>query len=85
MRDVPVDVRRLGLRSAKYYCGVLLDDNSRRTVCRLLLRTKTLRLILLDESKSEERIRLEDLDDLFNHADRIRADIARIEDTIKQA
>ena len=84
VRDV-VDVRRLGLRSAKYYCGVLLDDNSRRTVCRLLLRTKTLRLILLDESKSEERIRLEDLDDLFNHADRIRADIARIEDTIKQA
>ena len=82
LRDV-IDVRRLGLRSTKYYCGVLLDDNNRRTVCRLILRTSTLRLILIDENRSEERIRLEDLDDLFSHADRIRDEVSRIENTIK--
>lgn len=84
LRDV-IDVRRLGLRSTKYYCGVLLDDNNRKTVCRLLLRTSTLRLVLFDENRSGERIRLEDLDDLFSHADRIRAEVSRIESAIKGA
>jgi hypothetical protein len=84
LRDV-IDVRRLGLRSTKYYCGVLLDDNNRKTVCRLLLRTSTLRLILFDENRSEERIRLEDLDDLFSHAGRIRSEVSRIENSIKGA
>ncbi len=84
LRD-EIDVRRLGLRSTKYYCGVLLDDNNRKTVCRLLLRTSTLRIVLFDEDRSEERIRLEDLDDLFSHADRIRAEVSRIESAIKGA
>ncbi len=82
VRDL-VDVRRLGLRTSKSYCSVLLDDNNRRTVCRLLLRTSTLRLALFDEKRSEERIRLADLDDIFNHADRIRDEVSRIENSVK--
>ena len=80
-----VDVHRVGLRSTSQYCSVLLDDNRLRAICRLRLRTKNLRLGLLDERKSEELVRLDDLDDLFNHADRLRADVARIDSSIRQA
>ena len=83
VRDV-VDVRRVGLRLRTQYCSVLLDENQLKAICRLRFRTPNLRLGLFNENKSEERIPLEDLDDLFSHADRIRADVARIDNTIKQ-
>ncbi len=76
VRDV-VDVRRVGLRSLATYCSVLLDDNRRRTVCRLRLRTDNWRLLLHDGG-SEERIPLDDLDDLFSHASRLRASVAAV-------
>ena len=84
VRDA-IDVRRVGLRSTSQYCSVLLDDNRLRAICRLRLRTKNLRLGLLDEKRSEELKSLEDLDDLFSHTDRIRADVARIESAGKEA
>ena len=80
VRDV-VDVRRIALRPAKDYCSVALHaDNLRNdyglVLCRLRLRTSNLRLGLLDEEKQEERVHLDDLDNLFDYADRLRATAA---------
>ncbi|MDE2639063.1 MAG: type I restriction endonuclease [Chloroflexota bacterium] len=77
VRDV-VDVRRIGLRSSKTYCSVVLHDTDLkkdygRVCCRLRLRTKKLRLEFLDQGRVRERLPLSDLDDLYSHADGLRA------------
>ena len=77
IRDL-VDVHRVGLRLSKTYCSVLLDDNNRKVVCRLRLRTANLRLGLLGEDRREERVSLNDLDDLFSHAESLRSAVASL-------
>ena len=81
IRDL-VDVRRVELRPASQYCSVLLDENNRRIFCRLRLRTQSLRLGLLDEKRQTKWEKLEDLDDLFKFADRIRDEVSRIESSL---
>ena len=70
VRDV-VDVHRIGLRRYSRFSSVLLDDSRPKVICRLRLRTEDLSLGLLDEG-SEERIPLNDLDSIYDHADRLR-------------
>ena len=72
MRDV-VDVKRVAMRDVKTYCGILLDDNNRQPICRLWLNGSTKYLGLFDEEKKEERVPIGDLDDIYQHADRLKA------------
>ena len=67
-----VDVRRVFLREAKTYASVILDDNSRKKVCRLGLLTRRKHLVLFDEKGEEERLEIEDIDDIYRHAARLR-------------
>ena len=77
VRDV-VDVHRLNLEVYKRHTSVHLDNY--RLVCRLRLRTKSLSMGLISDDGTEERILLNDLDDIFGHADGLRATVASIED-----
>lgn len=72
MRDV-VYVKRVVIRDVKTYCGVLLDDNNRQPICRLWFNGSTKYLGLFDEEKNEDRVTIEDIDDIYNHADRLKA------------
>ena len=76
VRDV-VDVHRLNLEVYKRHTSVHLDNY--RLVCRLRLRTKSLSMGLISDDGTEERILLNDLDDIFRHADGLRATVASIE------
>ena len=76
VRDV-IDVRRMGLNAYKRHTSVLIDNY--RLVCRLRLRSKNLALGLASDDGPEEWILLSDLDDLFGHADRLRAVVAKRE------
>lgn len=73
LRDT-VDVSRVAMRDTQSYCGILLDDNNRKPICRLRFdgRQKYLGLIV-DKDKNEERVATDGLDDIYKHADRIRA------------
>ncbi len=77
VRDV-VDVHRLNLEVYKRHTSVHLSNY--RLVCRLRLRTKNLSMGLISDDGTEERILLNDLDDIFGHADGLRATVASIED-----
>lgn len=66
-----IDPARIYLRDTKSYCGVLLDDNNRKPLCRFLFTPRQLTLILLDRERHEERIKLESLVDLYKHADQM--------------
>lgn len=76
-----VNVHRVAMRDTKSYCGVLLDDNNRKPLCRLHFNGKH-KYIGLFTQKVEERIAIEDLSDIFNYSDRILAAIAEYEGPI---
>lgn len=63
-----VPVSRIAYRDAQSYFAILLDDNNRKTICRLYFNTARKYLGLFDESKKETRIELLSLDDIFLHA-----------------
>jgi hypothetical protein len=73
-----VDSRRVTLRDTQSYCGVLLDDNNRKPICRLYFNTAQKYLAVFD-GKQEQRIPIKNLDDIYQHADRIVATVKAYE------
>lgn len=71
MREV-VDVDRVAPRDVKTYFGVLLDDNNRQPICRLHFNTSQWYLGVFDEDKNEERIPIDTIDEIYDHADKLR-------------
>jgi len=69
-----VDVSRITMRDRKSYCGILLDDNGRKPICRLHFNTQQ-KYIGLISQKEEERIPIDKVDDIFQHGDQIKATI----------
>lgn len=62
---------RVSLRDQKSYCGVLADNNNRRPLARLHFNRSTKYLGLFD-GEVEERVGIEELDDIYSHAERLR-------------
>lgn len=76
LRD-SVSPRRVFIRDAQSYCAVLLDDNNRKPICRLRFNNpQRLRVGLFNEQREEEQVPLASVDDIFIHADRLRATVA---------
>lgn len=73
LRDT-VSPKRVHMRDAQSYCAILLDDNNRKPICRLRFNnTEKLAVGIFNLAKEEERVTLETVDDLFDHADALRA------------
>jgi predicted type IV restriction endonuclease len=68
---VPLD--RVVARDTKTYFGVLLDDNNRKPLCRLWLNRSQWYLGVFDAEKNEDRLPIEKLDDIYQHAEKIKA------------
>ena len=66
-----VDSVRVVMRDTKSYCGVLLDDNNRKPLCRLLFNGKQKYLGLLDAEKNIERIAIHKPREIYKFADRL--------------
>lgn len=71
-----VDASRVVLRDVKSYCGILLDDNNRKPICRLRFNRSQKYLGLMDKEKNEERIAIEKMDDIYDYADKLREIVA---------
>jgi hypothetical protein len=69
-----VSSNRVFLRDVQTYCGVLLDDNNRKPICRLYLNQSRKAIGIFDgEGRKEERIPITSLDEIHAYADRLRA------------
>lgn len=75
LREV-VDVKRIYHRDTKSYFGILLDDNNRKPVCRLHFNTGQKYLGIFDLGKKETKQPIEVLEDIYNHAEKIKSMIA---------
>jgi hypothetical protein len=71
------DVKRIHIRDTKSYCGVLLDDNNRKPVTRLWFNREQKYIGLFDESRNEQRIPIDTIDDIYNHAEAIVSTVNR--------
>lgn len=62
------------MRDVKSYCGILLDDNNRKPLCRLYFNgaKKTIGLFGSD-GRSESRVTIQTVDEIHGYADRLRA------------
>jgi hypothetical protein len=64
-----VPVNRISYRDAQSYFAILLDDNNRKTICRLYLGATKKYIALLDEQKKEVKHEINSLDDIFNFSE----------------
>lgn len=63
-----VPVSRITYRDAQSYFAILLDDNNRKTICRLYLGSGKKYIATLDEAKKEVKVEINSIDDIFNHS-----------------
>lgn len=70
-----VDVKRITMRDTQSYCGVLLDDNNRKPICRLHFNRGQKYLGTFDQEKNETRNPIESVDDIYNFADQLRTTV----------
>lgn len=63
-----IDASRVVHRDAQSYFAILLDDNNRKTICRLYLNVKK-QIGIIDENRKEIKHEISSIDDIFNYAD----------------
>lgn len=66
------DANRINIRDTKSYCGVLLDDSNRKPICRLRFNSKQKYLGVFDGNKKETKIPINNLSEIYDHADTLR-------------
>lgn len=75
LRD-SVASRRVFMRDAQTYCAIILDDNNRKPICRLRFNNTSKMVLGLMKGKEEEKFFLSDLDQIYTHADALKATVA---------
>lgn len=60
---------RITHRDAQSYFAILLDDNNRKTICRLYLNSSKKYFVTLDEQKKEVKNEITSLDDIFKYSE----------------
>ena len=73
------DVNRIAMRDTKNYCGILLDNTNRKPICRLHFNSPQ-KQIGFFKNKQEERIPLNNLNNIFKYADRLKAVVGEYDD-----
>ena len=74
---------RISIRDRKNYCAVLLDETSRKPICRLRFNRAQKYLGLFDEQRNEQRVAIESTDDIFQYADRLLVTVRQYTENAK--
>jgi predicted type IV restriction endonuclease len=77
---------RIIARDTQSYFGVLLDDNNRKPLARLHFNAKTQKYLgIFDEQRTETRVPINDLNDIYAHADKLTTVLAFYERSSESA
>lgn len=68
-----INANRVTHRDAQSYFAILLDDNNRKTICRLYLNGSKKYFVTLDEQKKEVKNEISSVDDIFKYADTLNS------------
>lgn len=75
-----IEISRIAIRDAKSYCAVLLDDNNRKPICRFHFNSKSIKRVGFFNNKSEDRIDIQSVSDLFQFRDQLKKTISEYAD-----
>jgi hypothetical protein len=64
-----ISASRITHKDTQNYFGILIDENSRNTVCRLFFNGGTKYIVFIDNNKNEIKKDITCLEDIFNHTD----------------
>lgn len=65
-------IERVTYRDAQSYFAVFVDNNNRKTICRLYLNNSSRkRLVFLDENKKEISYDIQNIDDIYQYSDEL--------------
>ena len=78
VRDI-LKPSRIVMRDQRSYCAILIDNNNRRPLTRLHF-NRGAKLISLFDSEKEERVKIDPLDHIYDHAERLRATAGKYSD-----
>lgn len=62
---------RVTIKKRRSYSAICLDNNSRRTICRLYFSGRKMQIGVFDSKRKEKVVLLRDLDGIFKHAEKI--------------
>lgn len=74
-----LDVARIVMRDNQSYCAILLDDNNRKTICRLHFNRSQKYIGFLEQNRAETRHPISKLDDLYGHAQTMINTVQRLD------
>lgn len=60
------------VRDTISYMGILLDDNNRKPLARLHFNRSQKYLGIFDENRNEERVPIQNINEIYQYADRLR-------------
>ena len=70
-----IDAERIAYRDNQSYFGILCDDNNRKPICRLHFNGKQKYIGIMDTGKNEERIPIDNLNEIYKLTDRLRGTV----------
>ena len=68
-----IDLSRIAMRDRISYCGILLDDNNRKPICRLHFNGSQKYIGVFGSDKSETRRPIDSTNDIYQYADQIKS------------
>jgi hypothetical protein len=77
-----VDPSRVVMRDTKSYCGVLLDDNNRKPICRLRFNHRQKYVSFIESDRSERREPIESIAELYRYAETFVSKLALYEKNV---
>jgi hypothetical protein len=74
-----IKANRIVFRDAQSYFAILLDDNNRKTICRLYMNGIKRYIGTFDEQKKETRNEILTVDDIFNYSEILHKTVANFD------
>jgi len=74
-----VSSSRISYRDAQSYFSILLDDNNRKSICRLYLNGSKKYIALFDENKKEIKNEIISLDEIFNYSEQLISAVGNLD------
>ena len=78
-----IDGNRIAHRDGQIYFSILLDDNNRKTICRMYLNGRKKQIGLFNEQKQETKVEILSLDDIYKYSDQL-LNIVEVYDRTKE-
>lgn len=67
-----IDLKRVVMKDAQSYCNILIDNNNRKVLARLYFNRAQKQIGVFAEDKSEEKVAIVSLDDIYNCSDKLK-------------